>query len=184
MPVSSFSTAVASIQPSWYREAALKSVLPCLEPISASSPYAFMASEPDGAELCGKPRSCPSSCAYVVQVSWVRALEPVAHLIVRIVVVLVVAKRSLVVRLGIAGAGVSKGEQVVEVAHCDLGHHSNALFVRLERRFAVHLEHVANLCAIEAGHLLLLRRAVQGLANFSSGVEGLLVIERDAHDED
>ena len=56
-PVSSFSTAVFSIQPSLYREAALKSVLPLREAISASSPYAYISWSTDGAELCGKPIS-------------------------------------------------------------------------------------------------------------------------------
>eukprot|EP00964_Phaeocystis_antarctica_P016822 scaffold9260_cov56-Phaeocystis_antarctica.AAC.2 len=102
-----------------------------------------------------------------------QALEPVAHLIVRWVVVLGVAKRFLEL-LAIA----------VEVAHGDLGHHPHALFVGHERRLAVHLEHVPGRSATEAGHLLLLRRAVQGRANLGDGVVGLLAIELDAHDED
>eukprot|EP00964_Phaeocystis_antarctica_P034364 scaffold19538_cov66-Phaeocystis_antarctica.AAC.2 len=93
MPLSS-STAAASIQPSRYREGALKSVLPMrlslshsaselCKPIIASSAYAYMACKPfgevasDGAELCGKPISCPSSCAYVVQLSRVRVMTVV-----------------------------------------------------------------------------------------------------------
>eukprot|EP00964_Phaeocystis_antarctica_P042099 scaffold24101_cov63-Phaeocystis_antarctica.AAC.2 len=71
-----------------------------------------------------------------------------------------------------------------EVAHGDLGHHPHAPVVGHERRLAVHLEHVASRSATEAGHLLLLRRAVQDRANLGGGVKGLLAIKRDAHDED
>eukprot|EP00964_Phaeocystis_antarctica_P085422 scaffold53950_cov58-Phaeocystis_antarctica.AAC.3 len=101
-----------------------------------------------------------------------QALEPVAHLIVRIDVVPVVAKLSLELLASAA-----------EVAHGDICHHPHTFVVGHEGRLAENLEHVASRSATEAGHLLLLRRAVQGSANLGGGVEGRLTIELDAHDK-